>query len=220
MSVNQSALAKVPTMAVRQNLLSAKVAKAKAAKAEAKRIERKAARWDAKAAKAADGQRHELRAAAIKALVGGTQASVIYSKALAKAFPKFWEFKREEGKAKTNHGVMVAAYFAEVDLFAENFKAAHLAAGKPGRANPSAYIANFKKYAEAEANPNAKGNGSGNVLAPMDAIKRDLPALFLRVNNDDAFADNAKLQEVSDLMEQVLKLVGANLGEIKKKIGK
>ena len=215
------AMNKVAPIAQRQALLSAKVAKEKAAKAEAKREAAKVARADAKRSEKAKAPIYTLRAAAVNAIIGGVQASKIYSQALALAFPKFWEFTREQAKAKTNHGKLVTDYFAEIDLFSENFKSAHIKAGKPGRANPSAYIANFKKYAEADANPNAdKGKGSGNKIDALAAFKRDLPALYLRANNADEFEKNPRLQEVARLAGMILAIVGADMQAINEKIGK
>lgn len=169
--------------------------------------------------KAAQGKLHDLRFAAVDGATKGKRTGYAYAGALNASFTPDWpNFKKEQANKQTNHGIMVTAFFAEKDSYFAAFNANHDGVGK---ANPSAYWANLKKYAQTlMADGIEKKRGSGTTLAAREALRRDIPALYLRANNDKAFDSDEKLQVVATKLGEVCALLGLNLGEINKKIGK
>ena len=162
---------------------------------------------------------HDIRSAAINTGLGASVAADAYVKAMNEKFGRGW-IKFDGYKASDigdNLIRTIETYKAEKAAFYATFKARHTELGRKGEPNPSVYWANFKKAVLKMSAP--KSTGSGNALHPLLAAKRDLPALYLRINNDKDFDTDGKLQEAALLLAKVLKLCGADMQAINEKIG-
>lgn len=148
-----------------------------------------------------------LRANVIDAGSKAEFASRDYVTALNVAFGRQWVtfdgLKASEIGA--NMRPAIDAYKAEKVSFYAAFRSNHAAKGKKTEANPSVYWANFKKLAAKMGNE--KTGGQGMKLTPLAALKRDLPGLYIRVNNSATFESNEKEQRAATLLGQALKLL-------------
>jgi hypothetical protein len=242
-NVSKANAAKVPSKAARQRLTARQI-KARAKVTAAKKARREnAAAYEAsrtlsqqvkylnlleKCAKPAKGRNapdlFALRADAIKANSLKEFASDVYAKAITAMFgPDCWNYKRSEMQ-DTPAGSNVRLYFAEQDIFNENFRAKHLAQGKLGKANPSAYWRNLGKSAQLQAataagNPDPLRTGKGNHLDGFQLAAKNAPLIYLRANKTDGFVHNEKLQKVARLAFEICELVGVNISDLQDKLG-
>jgi hypothetical protein len=149
----------------------------------------------------------DLRANVIAAGSAAEFATRDYISALNRRFgtewPTFDGLKASE--IGDNLAAAVTAYKAEKATYYAAFRSNHAAKGKKGEANPSVYWANFKKLAKKMAGE--KTAGSGNKLTPLAAMKRDLPGLYIRINNSATFEANEKEQRAATLLGQALALI-------------
>jgi hypothetical protein len=169
--------------------------------------------------KAGQGALGVLRHTAVLAATKGKRSAYDYAAGLNASFTPDWpNFKPEDGKKDTNHGKMVAAFFTEKKAYYEDFRANFDGVGE---CNPSAYWANIKKYAQnLIANGVQKKRGQGSAITAEQALRRDLPALYLRANNAEGFEGNDKLQAAAKHLGEAIVLMGLSLGPINEKIGK
>lgn len=218
----QNVIKTVPPKAARQASL-ARIAKAhKAVEADmlaAKALATQQAEIDRAEAEWAKMARHELRALAI----GHALQGEAFGRRLARAYTRdfdgidggWWNATRADIDLSTNTGSVVAQLFIEQKVYFDNFKSNHaelvVRGLRRGKAQPARYWGLLKQYAEQDA---AQGDDKGGKPAkrtPLEAMARDLPALYIRANGSPDFdakgAKGEKLRDAAFKIGETLQLV-------------
>jgi hypothetical protein len=110
-----------------------------------------------------------------------------------------------------NLGATVAAFLNEKEAYYAAFKAGFKGTGRP---NPSVSwrrmidaVEDAFNRATGAKEPEAGEKGRGAKKGAVDALKRDIPKLYLRLNKDSGFANNAKLQAAAFKLGEVITMI-------------
>ena len=149
-----------------------------------------------------------------------------YAELIGRVFDPMWPtWERADIATAGNLAPVMAAFFAEKDDYYANYR--RLRARFSAKPNPRTSWARFEKYqmetlrraqrAKQEAEAAERGEtlaaepkasrGDGSRLSPEDALHRDLPGLYLRVQKAIPNDGNARLEDIGTKLHAVLAMV-------------
>jgi hypothetical protein len=106
----------------------------------------------------------------------------------------------------------IAGFFGEKETFFAVYKANYK--GRSIRPNPTMpwkraveAVADAYNLATGAVEPSTGEKGRGGKKGAVDALKRDIPKLYLRLNKDKDFANNAKLQAAAFKLGEVVTMI-------------